>query len=220
MKIVGVFLLFSLAAFAQNQPPSIPPSITPTPPQKDFTVQCSAFPTSGQACRSYNEMIAAKDPDILGTISHADSYVCFRSDEDVFLIFSFGDPYNLKFKKKEQSGLLQAPGWVVSKRFKTGQIDDLQIGSGAWETVDEETPPSFNTPSKSDPSIYINDSQISLSHNFKNFGGGTTNYSLQIRRSTLRASESMAWETPPKKPQSPPDRGTMDYEGRCIAFLN
>ena len=211
MKSAAIILLFSLAAFAQDQTPALPP--------KDFTVQCSTFPTSLQACRSYNEMVTAKDADILGTMSHASSYVCFRSNEDVFLIFSIADPYTLKFKK-QPNGFLQASGWIVFKSYKGGQIDELQIGTGTWETPAEQSSPFFNTVPKDDPNVYINDSQISLNHEFKNLGGGTTNYSLQIRRSTLRATESMQWEIPPKDPKSPPNRGTVDYDGRCVAFVN
>jgi hypothetical protein len=50
-------------------------------------VDCSQIKSPG--CKSFNEMVKSRDPDILDSLSHEAGYVCFRSGEDSFSIMSY-----------------------------------------------------------------------------------------------------------------------------------
>jgi hypothetical protein len=76
-------LLWVDAALAQQKTAEKPPpSIKAKPP----IITCSEAATS-KACTSFKQLLDAQDKDILETLSLPQSYVCFRPNEDAFLIF-------------------------------------------------------------------------------------------------------------------------------------
>jgi hypothetical protein len=101
---------------------------------------------SGRLSYSYNEMVLAKDDDILSVLHTPKAYVRFRNSEDVFSVVSIGSPFSLTFKKQPNG------------------------------------------------------------------------YTIQIRRSTLRSTETIQWNNPGKDAKSPPDRGDLDFDGHCSVF--
>ena len=53
-------------------------------------VDCSQIKSPG--CKSFNEMVKSRDPDILADLSREAGYVCFRSGEDSFSIIIYTLP--------------------------------------------------------------------------------------------------------------------------------
>jgi hypothetical protein len=212
VKLHIIILLFPLALCAQDQK-----SDADAPKVPDYSLQCDAFPYSVVACHSFNELVAAKDDDVLTMLRRPEAYLCFRNSDDIFSIVTIGSPYDVTFKK-QPNGTLQAPGVVSYRRFKDGQDDEYQFSFGNWRTINRDDYPFFSSPPKEDPTISVSQSEISVQHSFKNVGGGTTNYVIQIRRSTLRSTETLQWQNPPKDAKSPPARGSEDFEGHCTAF--
>jgi hypothetical protein len=205
-------MLFAAPLFAQDQKPDTSVAITP-----DYTVQCSTVPLASAACHSFDEMVVAKDDEILSILRTPEAYVCFRNSEDMFSVISIGLPFNLTFKK-QANGALLAAGMVTYRRIKSGQNDESQLAFGNWITVNQEQYPFFSSTPKQDPTVSVSESEISLEHSYKNLAGGTTDYTIQIRRSTLRSTETIQWKNPGKDAKSPPDRGTLDFDGHCSVF--
>jgi hypothetical protein len=210
LRILVVF--FALPLFAQDQKTDTSVAITP-----DYTVQCSTLRLAQAACRSYNEMVLAKDDDILSILHAPEAYVCFRNSEDMFSVVSIGSPFSLTFKK-QPNGALLAAGMVPYRRLKSGQNDDYDVSFGNWITINQEQYPFFSSTPKQDPVVSVSESEISIEHSYKNLAGGTTDYTIQIRRSTLRATETIQWNNPGKDARSPPDRGDLDVDGNCSVF--
>jgi hypothetical protein len=63
-------------------------------------IQAQTKPTdfSAQSRKSFDEMVAAKDPDIvsiLNDVHNSPAYACFSPDEDSFFVISYAAPKNL-----------------------------------------------------------------------------------------------------------------------------
>jgi len=156
----------------------------------------------------------------MALLQSRDTYVCFREGEDVFYMISLGTPPGGDFKKIGQSPFYRPPyhGLVFYKRFKGGQDDDSKIVSGEWTKLGPDASPNFETPAKQIPSLHVTESEISFYEEYKNVGGGETTYSLQIRRSTMRASETFQWHISPADPKKQPNNGSDTDSGHCILF--
>jgi hypothetical protein len=161
-----------------------------------------------QSCKSFNELVEAKDDSVLKSIND-DSYVCFRSEADVFSIISFHQATSDKFNFPMVSYHL----------FKDGNIDDFKAAYGKWKKqtdgsfVFEEAkaPPSKEITFKGHATI--TDDEVTFRYSFENLNSKTTDYGILIRRSTLRFTER--YEAPDSKDKT----FTSDsYTGHCVAY--
>jgi len=198
-----------------------PPGTIPKTPQsvRELTTSCSD-PSYQLACKSYNELVSSQDPELMALFNSHDAYVCFRESEDVFYIMSLGTPEPNEFVKVGRNTFYQSryDGIVVFERFKNGQEDESKMVTGQWTKFGPNSNPHFETLSKSIPHLAVTDSEIYFYEEYKNLGGGTTKYTVQIRRSTMRASESFEWHNPSTDPKKPPTNGTDTNSGHCIVF--
>ena len=161
-----------------------------------------------QSCKSFNQLVEAKDDSVLKSISD-DSYVCFRSEADVFSITSFHQATSDKFN-------FPVVGFHL---FKQGNLDDFKAAYGKWRKqtdgsfVYEEAkaPPSKETTFKGHATI--TDDEITFRYSFEGLDSKTIDYGIQIRRSTLRFIER--YEAPDSKDKT----FTSDsYTGLCVAL--
>jgi hypothetical protein len=192
------------AAYAQQKTPAKPQ--LPTKPEAP-SVNCSDAPTS-KACGSFKQLLEAHDKDILDSISSPTSYVCFRPNEDVFLIFHVKDPTEYFWLRLDDSSKGEKQyGSPVLAEFRNGLLYRTTNGIGYWfRSSPTEKEPIF----KSRPDENYNDgatviiagTEISIDHTFKNQNGGTTQYSLTIRRSTGRFIETFASADTPGRTHS------------------
>lgn len=168
------------------------PSSTPS-----YAYDCSKLPYDSPGCKSYNEMIAKKDKDVLGALSGSGAgtvYVCFRRDSfdenhDVFFIASASAPDNL-VPTAPKSSFSSTPGYFSYQRFKDGEEDDQEFLLGKWTKFGTMDPTFIAQNNPPDTSATADEGQIAYTNSFKNLAGTTTAYNMQIRRSTLRFSES------------------------------
>jgi hypothetical protein len=223
--VKSTIVLFLLIGTAIGQdivlppPGPIPKTAQQAPPSRDYSAICS-LPSTEAACKSYNELVTSRDKDLLDVLKMRDTYVCFRENEDVFSVISLATPQPSEFKKVPKGAFYDAgpSSWVIHLRFKNGQDDKSDFLIGKWTKLEPGSSPFFQTLPKANPSLSASESAITLLDEFENLKGGKTTYTLQVRRSTMRASEEFQWDDPPKDTKSTPERGSQTYDAHCIIF--
>lgn len=187
-----------------------------------YAFNCSTLQSPSEGCKSYNEMIVKKDKELMEFIENeSDVYVCFRPGEDVFLFLGFKTPGDAKFRMGS-SGYLEANGQTVYFRYSGGVMEDSKIGNGVWTKFAVKGGPAFFTREGSEVRSSISDSEFSVAYTFPNLSHKTTNYSVSVRRSTLRFSEQYTFPQPPatskrgikQEPSSETDN-RLSYSGYC-----
>lgn len=152
-------------------------------------LDCSQFDFS-QGCRSFNEMVASKDRDVVAVMEGGnESFACFRPDEDVFIIVSFPS-FDEKRTVQATPRIMEHPGSLMYTRFKAGISDDFQYSQGTWRrftNLPSDYTNFYSLPKF--PNASIDNSEISIAYTYDNIGGRKTDYSFKIRRSTLRFVE-------------------------------
>jgi len=212
IKLVLVIGMCASAALAQDQPSSTPP--------KDYSVDCSKFSLS-PGCKSFTELVDSKDKDILDRLV-GDSFVCFRPDEDVFLIASYLKPDESAYLRtgkytSEQTGIF------FYNRFKEGLTDDYETAYGTW-TKNTVAGEDVRFSAKPPYSALIDAGEVSFSYQYKNMRGTNTSYLLQIRKSTKRFVETFDADDLPvsdkNKSATQKPAGASRYEntGYCAEF--
>lgn len=204
-----LLLLFTVAQAQQK-----PPENTQPPPNPKFpTVTCSDAQTV-KACTSFKQLLEAKDKETLESISSSTSYVCFRPNEDAFLIFHVNAPRDNLWETLEAGGEKQfAPQFLAE--FRNGVLYNNTLAFGNWNRYSfgkEVTEPTFTSRSDEghdDGAIVIIDAgEIAIEYPFKNQNSGTTQYSLTIRRSTGRFIETFSVENTP----------STTHSGTCLIY--
>lgn len=225
MKAFLTFCLLGLVlSYAQSPTPSPTPNApagpwqkyagASTPQQGQYTaadlapvpelVNCELFADLVSGCKSFNELVAAKDKEVLRAFgAFYQTYVCFRQNEDVFTIIHYM-PWGVVTPLKDpKTGMLEATGVVFLARYKEGGLEDVRVFPGKWSAVNAQDEAQFSGHGLNDPSnklarldsASIDDSNLLLSYKFNNVSGKITTYSLAIRRSTKRSSET--FDVPP-----------------------
>jgi hypothetical protein len=188
------------AQIIQNVPP---PSSSALP----WAYDCSHLPYQSEGCKSYNEMISKGDKDLASALKgDVHAFVCFRPGEDAFVLVSFSDPAESAFTPDSPKAPPRAYGYLTYVRIKSGVTDDVETPIGRWTRWPEVGPSAFfSTPNNVNPTATISDTEIDYNHSYKNLAGTTTQYSLQIRRSTLRFTETYTFPEPatPAKSKQP-----------------
>lgn len=192
--------LLTLSSMAQGQQKTAKKPPLPTTP-KTPTVNCSEAQIS-KACGSFKQLLEAKDKDLLDSLSSPTSYVCFRPKEDAFLIFHVNAPRGL-WEHQENRVETQTSLQVLGE-FRNGVFYHDTTVFGHWSRLSfdkEIMEPMFTTTSNMDDNekatVNIDAAEISIEYPFKNQNGGTTQYSLIIRRSTGRFIETYSVENTP-----------------------
>jgi hypothetical protein len=205
-----IVLLAAASLFAQDAQIAIKPKLK---------LDCSKFDDS-RGCRSYNEMVEKEDYDIIASINALyHSFVCFRPDEDVFIIFYFPS-LTLDYRAVPPNKLIVvAKGHVYYARYKDGLLEYGDVAHGEWVRPNygptEDPPPGvFHTARSTQPTALVSDNEIVYGSSFKNLEKSETNYSITIRRSTLRFVET--FQAPGHKPSDPFYKSTTG--GHCAEF--
>src|ERR1017187_6427937 len=178
-----LFVLLTVALAQQKTAEKPRPPIRPKPP----TVNCSEAQTS-KACGSFKQLLEAHDKDILDSLSSPTSYVCFRPNDDAFLIFHVKDPTEYLWETLDDSikGERQY-AWPVLAEFRDGALYRSTYGIGYWFRSSPNKEPLFKSrsdePFNDGATVIIAETEISIDHPFKIQDGGTTRCSLTIRRS-------------------------------------
>lgn len=205
-KVALIFLFATAGAFAQN---------TSVPSVASLKADCTKIELT-LSCGSFNEMVEGNDKDLLSAIQGFDhAFVCFRTDEDTFIVVSISMPYPLTFHKSAtDKNLSTAYGRVRYKRYKDGISDYIRFAPGSW-VRSEGISDSFETKEGAPVSAFMDDDELSISFKYPNIVKTTSDYTLTIRRSTLRFTETVyVKETKPSKPDYKSSDG-----GHCTEFL-
>jgi hypothetical protein len=154
-------------------------------------------------------MVAKGDKDLLGLINGSHVFACFKPDEDVFFIVSLVEPYPSEYTARSRASAneLQSTGIFSYARFKNGVQDDANTLTGLWKEVKLTRVATFSAKDEQSAThAAANDTEISYANSVRSPDNTYTVYALQIRRSTLRFSETYtASEAPPEgKPNKPP----------------
>jgi hypothetical protein len=210
LRVKIALLFITLAVLASAQVPA-------ADHQKNVGIDCSIL-ENAKGCNSYNEMFVAKDKDLLESFDYDEAYVCFPEYFDDFFIIAFSQPLPRDFQAlvKGIKAPLLFPGYIVFKSYRSGVSDDTKNVIGNWQRWNEDTI-AFEGKNKN-ASATVVDSEISIDISFKNVAGGTTDHDIQVRRSTLRFTDKMQWDDPPKTPKSEPDKGSTSQSGHCKLF--
>jgi hypothetical protein len=97
-------------------------------------------------CNSFNELIDAKDAEVLKSINTdgTAARVCFVEGEDNFFVLSFGLPPTEQVGwHKDKDGLAYSSSsrFARFKRYKDGVIDDTLIFRIIWHKLGEDDDP-------------------------------------------------------------------------------
>jgi hypothetical protein len=203
-----------LMSFSMAQAQQKPPENSQLPRKSEApTVTCSEAQTS-KACSSFKQLLEADDQDILEIFSLRPSYVCFRSNDDAFLIFTVVEPFESEWKKSDHGvGQIQKyESDAYLYEFRDGVSYMTHYAREYWRRIVPALGPEYHYQATqgTDKGLYINidDTEISIDYPFKNQNGGTTHYSLTIRRSTGRFTETFAVDTAP----------FLKHSGTCLIY--
>lgn len=206
------FLSLLFISFAGwSQPPKQLPR--PATKPKTPTVNCSE-PQSLKACSSFKQLLEAHDKEILESISQPTSYACFRPTDDAFLIFHADDPGRYGWKKSDDGfgEMKQFPTSARLTEYRDGVSYSIKDGRASWYRSAPDAQPVFNFESKDGRfkglTIDIYPAEILVAYPFDNQASVTTQYSLAIRRSTGRFTETYSSEGTP----------STTHSGTCVMY--
>lgn len=207
---VVLTLLLVIPALAQDaaaQGTAQSPDARPTPakisPANPPPADCSAM-ASISACNSFNEMLKARDSEILAYLdgNGVKTYVCFRSNEDLFLVISFREPSQyLWVPDKLHSHFFKQRGVVTAAEYRGGVMEDYRPAFVTWGKLGEDDENPTATPDRKTrldsrvAEANVDHDEITTSYSFTNYKNGITDYILRIRRATKRFVEDFAVKT-------------------------
>jgi len=170
---------------------------------------CAQIKSPG--CKSFNEMLTNRDPDIVETIKQSNyiTYVCFQPNDDAFTMLTFSLPTN-KWKRTqecweaERKEIINSPACnkeeqgyqsFISSAYKHGIYNDsfelpfTWVRSKSLGTVGQSEYKEW-AGGRTDGSLVINDTELILSYKFPNKEGSTTAYRMQLRKANKRFVET------------------------------
>jgi hypothetical protein len=173
-------------AFAEQEPQASRSETT-------YVYDCTKLPYVSAGCPSYNEMIAKGDKDLFSLIDGSHVFACFRPNEDVFFIASLIEPYPGEYTARSATSPnnLQSTGIFSYARFKNGFQEDATALTGLWRKTKLINIATFSAKNDQNTThATASDTEISYDSSFRSSNNARTVYSLHIRRSTLRFSET------------------------------
>ena len=205
-------LVISTASFTQE-----PIIMTDTLKVKCGTVRAT------ESCNSFNEMVQSKDKDLLSVLSSKTGMVCFRPDEDMFFVISIYRPSFDDLPKNQTSDIIKN-GMVYYQSYHQGTTDTSHTAYGKWTKTPYSDEVTFSSSGATGTVATVDDSEIFFGFEYPNIGRGTTHYSAQVRRSTLRFLEDYQWTIKSKDPKATsrsteePANRDDSHSGYCRAF--
>jgi hypothetical protein len=143
------------------------------------------------------------------------SYVCFRKDEDTFIMLNYAPVTDSSFIKVDQY-ISESSSIAFYNLYAEGQSDDTTMIAGKW-TKSTGSPPMFTgSGEKGAAKVIIDDAQVLFTNEFTNLTKSTTQYTLQVRRSTLRFVETL--EVVPPATAKDKSHKQFTRSGHCAAF--
>jgi hypothetical protein len=202
MKAAIIFFMLSLPLIAQKASTPEPAKITPA--------DCTVIDRS-PACQSFNELVVAHDKDLIGMLQgDYITYVCFEKDEDVFMLFSISPATPSLYQKQKSSAMETQRSTAFYQKFKNGVGQDFQFLAGTWKRImDSEY---FST-DPGDEGISFNQTELIYTDTYENLRKTKTQYSISIRRSTLRFAANYAFPSEDNKATT-----SLDDTGHCLFF--
>lgn len=176
-------------------------------------------PDARVACRSFQELLAAKDEDLMYNLKPAmgQVFICFRPKEDVFFLLRGSDPDDERWEKKERSAIFTQSSAVELSRFKNGVFDhggESAFARGEWSSTDKGRTNAtfanedFASEGGSKGEIEIDGGTVTVSHSLEKMGGNGAQYSFKLQKSTGRFTETF---TAPNTPEH-------QVVGRCLKW--
>lgn len=158
-------------------------------------IDCSKVFSLG--CNSFNELIDAKDAEVLRSINTdgTAARVCFVEGQDNFFVMSFGLPPTEKFGwHKDKDGLAYSSNSKSAhfKRYKDGVIDDTIFFRITWHKFSEDDDPAADGKGAlgRTAELYIDSDETTLTAKWLNKANNFTTFQLSIRLATGRFKES------------------------------
>ena len=160
-----------------------------------------------QACKSYQELVKAKDP----SLPSSDYYACFRKSVDEFFVVHFSKPYFPKHWDPESRQMVvdesaHSAGRGLAQTYANGVLDSSAppsiFFSGQWQPLFSESgifaSDKINGAKQDEKDtnvgISIDETQANVTYKYKNRFEKTIIYTLTIQRSTRRYTESFLVE--------------------------
>ena len=178
-------------------------------------------PAAKVACHSFQELLAAKDEDLMYTLrrrlqdGNGQVFVCFRPREDVFFLLWYGEPEDQEWTK--ETGTFTAPGTAELLQFKNGIFEhggESAWASGKWRSVDRKSSDAkfeseeLASEGGSRGEIDVDGGTVTVSHSLEKVAGSAAQYSFRLQKSTGRFTETF---TTPNTPES-------QITGRCVKW--
>ena len=138
------------------------------------------------------------------------TYVCFEKDEDNFMVISVSPAYGSFYRKEKPRGFESQRSVSSFQRFKNGESIDSAFLPGIWKRVGVSE---FFVTDAGAQSVGVNDSEITYTDAYENLRKTKTEYSLSIRRSTLRFAENYRFPSEDAKAKT-----SIDGTGRCLLY--
>jgi hypothetical protein len=214
-RIASLLLIVCVSqVHAQNPPQAIPVQSAPSQVPPNCTTLFGGY----QSCRSYMELVDNQDPEVLGMISgDKRAFVCFREDEDTFVLVSWLMPMKSGFWPSKILDGAAPPDEVrsagaaayVDYRGGVEQVLNCHLWRGFWTAqskalVDQA---SFSAATKDRAEwANVDSSQAKLVFTYKNSLRALTMYSITINLSTGRFLEEFS-----------SGEITAEQRGHCLA---
>jgi len=182
------------------------------------TIECPD-PDAKAACHSFQELLAAKDEDLMYNLKPVmgQVFICFRPKEDVFFLIRGSYPDDERWERKERSVIFTQPGAVELLRFKNGVFDhgaESAFARGEWRSTDKGrtnatfASEDFASEGGSTGEIEIEGGTVTVSHSLEKIAGSSGHYSFKLQKSTGRFTEIL---TAPRTPEN-------QVVGRCLKW--
>jgi hypothetical protein len=171
------------------------------------------------SCKSFTELLQNKDKDLLEAFKpDQNAFVCFRSEEDAFFVIGWqiaSDFRKAPNKPGESSAELVAASMASYTLYRNGVLSDWHAWFDYWKKWPFQSDADAHISAKNQKQGNFNAdaSEVNVSFGFENRIGTTTKYSVSVRRSTGRFTETIS---------APDTKGgkevPFDRTGRCLQY--
>ena len=181
LKIAITLLLCLTPLFAQT---------ASRPAATDNTLDCTTVDSS-PGCNSFNEMVLKKDKELLDALNGVDiTYACFEKSRDSFVMIAVQPAEEYRYQKTRAPSLVTQSGWMFFQRYNDGVSEGLRLIVGAW-TKGPAVPEYFSADSSNkEATASFTEDEVTVGFSYENLGKTKTDYTMSIRRSTLRFLET------------------------------
>ncbi len=178
-------------------------------------LDCTKFNSAG--CASFNELVGARDTDIVGKIKSNGraARVCFVEYEDNFSIVSFGVPSETDWRKqKDGVSYLSRPMFSSFTRYKDGVEFESHFLRITWEKIGEDGDwhAEGTGAGHENSHLLISPDEINFVAKWTNKLNTITTFQFSMRVATGRFKETYYFKDDKGKPNS------TDASGHCVRY--